>query len=314
MNRRILIFVLMISAFVFTAESFARTTVMPFGRPRAVNYQNSKGKTYSYYCLVKGQSMGFAVEGPVQVDVRTRAGLYQKDVTAEYQVQVWEEEYLVAAEQFKSKNSGSKVLDSELYPAMYRKMEFESSAGIHNYRLWLVSDNVDTVFVRIYKSQPETISPKKVSMYPLQYFKRVHLYSKKNQTPYYLISNDEGVKLRINGPAEFIVRARANFTEEMVGRIGFTISMFENGSEINTLSATTSKSLTMAYQDYTGVVPSRPTEFIVEVPSGSHTYDFLLKESTAETISIRFSLPKQESDQDIDQDIQGIEDDNEEEE
>lgn len=300
MYRKILIVIILLASTIITPQALARTTVMPFGRPRAVDYENSKGKAYVYYCLVKEQSMGFAVEGPVQVDIRTRAGLSKKDITADYQVQVWEDEYLITAEKFKSKYSGNKMLNSELYPALYRKVEFESPGGVHNYRLWLVSENIDTVFVRIYKSEATTTIPKKISMYPLEYFKRVHLYSKKNQTPYYLISKDDGVKLRINGPAQFIIRARANFTTEMVGRIGYTISMFEDGSEVDTFSATTSKSLTMAYQDYTGVVPSKPTEFIVNVPVGIHTYDFLLKESAAETISVRFSLPKQDIGVEID--------------
>jgi hypothetical protein len=138
-------------------------------------------------------------------------------------------------------------------------------------------------------------------MFPLEYFKRVHLYSKKNQTPYYLVSNTEGVKLKVNGPAEMIVRARANFTNSMQGRIGYTITMMEGEQEFKTLSATTSKSLTMAYQDYTGVVPSKPTEFIVQIPAGPHTYDFRLKESAAETVSVRFTLPKQDSGTVVDQ-------------
>ena len=50
----------------------------------------------------------------------------------------------------------------------------------------------------------------------------------------------------------------------------------------------------MAYQDYTGVVPSKPTEFIFKAPEGVHVYDFILKESVAETVSIRFSMPKQD--------------------
>jgi hypothetical protein len=297
MGRKLLIYLLLFTGIVMASETMARKTIMPFGRPRAVDYKNTKGKVYTYYCLVKDESMGFAVEGPVQIDIRSRAGLPQPNVTADYQVQVWEDEYLIAAEKFKSKRVESEILNSGLYPAAFRKVTFEAPGGVHNYRLWLVSDNIDTVFVRIYKSESESETPVKVNMYPLEYFKRVHLYSKKNQTPYYLVTKDKGVKLKITGPASFIVRARANFTTDMDGRIGYTLSMMEDGQEINTLSATTSKSLTMAYQDYTGVVPSRPTQFVVEVPAGNHTYNFLLKESAAETVSIRFNVPKQDMDE-----------------
>jgi hypothetical protein len=294
MNRKLIIYILLLASLTMASEIYARKTITPFGRPRAVDYRNPSGKVYTYYCLENSKSLGFAVEGPVKVDVRTRAGLIKPEITADYQIQVWEGEYLIAAEKFKSKKVDSEILNSNLQPAAFRRISFEVPAGIHNYRLWLVSENIDTVFIRIYKSVSENDKPRKVSMYPLEYYKRVHLYSKRNQTPYYLISKDEGVKLRIVGPAEFIVRARANFSENMDGRIGYTITMYENEEEVNTFSATTSKSLTMAYQDYTGVVPSRPTQFIVEVPPGNHTYNFLLKESAAQTVSLRFTLPKQD--------------------
>lgn len=297
MNRSLLIYLLLSASLLMTSDAIARKTITPFGRPVSAEFRNPDGKVYTYYCLVNGQSLGFAVEGPIKVDIRTRAGLAKSEITAEYQIQVWEGEYLVAAEKFKSKKIDAEILNSGLHPAAYRRVSFEVPAGVHNYRLWLVSENIDTVFTRIYRSESENEKPRTVSMYPLEYYKRVHLYSKRNQTPYYLISKDQGVKLRIVGPAEFIVRARANFSEDMDGRIGYTISMFEDDEEVNTLSATTSKSLTMAYQDYTGVVPSRPTQFIVEVPAGNHTYNFMLKESAAQTISIRFTIPKQDEDE-----------------
>jgi len=298
MNRKSLIYAFILLALAMAVSVSARQTVTPFGRPRVASFDNYKGKSFKYFCLVKGQSMGFAVEGLADIDIRTRAGLTQPNVTADYQIQVWEEEYLVVADKFRSKKIDAEMIGSDLHPAAYRKVNFEAPAGVHNYRLWLVSENVDTVFIRIYRSDPSGERPAKVSMFPMEYFKRVHLYSKKNQTPYYLVNKDSGVKLKIDGPTEMIVRTRANFTNAMEGRIGFTISIMEDDQEISTLSATTSKSLTMAYQDYTGVVPSKPTEFIIDVPAGSHTYNFLLKESVAETVSIRFSLPKQENEND----------------
>jgi len=298
MYRRFVIFSIVFLLVALMAEVSARKTVAPFGRPRMVAFDNYSGKTYTYYCLVKEQAMGFAIEGPADVDIRTRAGLTKPNVTADYQIQVWEDEYLVAADKFKSKKIDGEINGSNLFPAAFRRVSFKAPSGVHNYRLWLVSDNIDTVFLRIYKSEVEGDVAPKVTMYPLEYFKRVHLYSKKNQTPYYLVNKSEGVKLKVTGPADLIIRTRANFTNDLDDRIGYTLVMMEDDQEINTLSATTSKSLTMAYQDYTGVVPSKPTEFVVDIPAGNHTYNFLLKESAAETVSIRFSLPKQEDQND----------------
>lgn len=278
--------------FLITVQAGARTLITPFGRPETGEFDNHSGKTSTYYRLVIGQSLGFGVEGPAEIDVRSRAGLPGKNVQAEYQVQVWEDEYLVGAEKFRSKAIDAVMLKSDLLPAAYRKLTFSAPAGVHNYRLWLVSENIDTVFVRIYKSDQNVNAPVANAMHLLQYKRLVHLYSKKNQTPYYLIDAKEGADLKVTGPMEIIIRCRANFTTDMDGRIGYTISVYENGKEVNTLSATTSKSLTMAYQDYTGVVPSKPAQFIMKVPEGNHTYKFLLKESAAETVSLRFSMPK----------------------
>jgi hypothetical protein len=272
----------------------ARETITPLGRPRMVGFDNDKGRVWRYYCLEKGESMGLAVEGPVTVDLRTRAGLPRENIQAEYQIQVWESEYLIAAEKFKSKAVEAVMENSALFPAAFRRVSFDVPAGVHNYRLWLVSDNIDTVFVRLYKSDLSEEEPEEVDLQLMSYSRQVHLYSKKNQTPYYLVDESGGAKLKVTGPADIIIRARANFTASMEGRIGYTIGMMENDREVQALSATTSKSLTMAYQDYTGVVPSRPTEFIISVPAGVHVYDFVLKESAAPTVSIRFSIPSQD--------------------
>jgi hypothetical protein len=296
MNRRRVVFIVIFLILLASAVKALsdRKTFTPFGRPKTVKFDSGKGKTYTYFGLIKGKSMGFAVEGPAKVDIRSRAGLTGQNVIAEYQIQVWEGEYLIRADKFRTKYVEAKFVDNNLVPAAYRNTQFDVPLGVHNYRLWLVSDNIDTVFVRLYRSVPVEGEPVKVTMRPLEYNRKVHLYSKKNQTPYYLVDKQSGVKLKVAGPVDLIVRARANFTQDIDGRIGYTISVSEEQKEVETLSATTSKSLTMAYQDYTGVVPSRPTQFIVKVPEGTHIYNFLLKKSAAETVSIRFSLPKQD--------------------
>ena len=294
MKRSLPCFIIAFLILMLSINALARNTITPFGRPETVGFDNYKGRIYTYYCLAKGQSMGFAVEGPARVDIKSRAGLKSENIRAEYQVQVWEGEYLTSAEKFRSKIIDADLNDTDLLPAASRDFGFDVPSGIHNYRLWLVSENIDTVFIRIYRSGLSDNNQPEANMNLLGYKRQVHLYSKKNQTPYYLIDRNEGARIKVTGPVNLIVRCRANFTTAMDGRIGYTISVLEDGKEVKTLSATTSKSLTMAYQDYTGVVPSKPTEFIFEAPEGVHVYDFILKESAAETVSLRFSMPKQD--------------------
>ncbi len=294
MKRNPIYLILFLMVVLTAVDVAARNTITPFGRPKSVGFDNYKGRVYTYFCLAKGQSMGFAVEGPAQVDIKSRAGLISENIRAEYQVQVWEDEYLVAAKKYRSKLIDARMKNTDLLPAASRDFSFEAPSGIHEYRLWLVSENIDTVFVRLYRSELTDDRPAEIDMHLLSYKRQVHLYSKKNQTPYYLVDKNEGTRLKVTGPANLIIRSRANFTSSMDGRIGYTLSVMEDGKEVKTLSATTSKSLTMAYQDYTGVVPSKPTEFIFEVPAGNHIYNFILKESAAATVSIRFSMPKQD--------------------
>lgn len=268
-------------------------SITPFGRPRQVQFDAGKGKTYVYYALVKGQSLGFSAEGPAIVEIRSRAGLTGPTVQADYQVQVWNGEYLVHAEKHKAKLADGKFIGSALVPASARSFQFDLPLGMQNYRLWLVSENVDTLFVRIAAEKLAAESAPPITLWPLEYNRKVYLYSKKNQTMYYLIDQNKGLKLKVAGPIDLIMTARANFTSELDGRIGYSIAVTENGKELKVCSATVEKSMTTAYQDLTGVVPSQPEEFIISVPAGTHILDFKLKESEAQTISLRFSLPKQ---------------------
>jgi hypothetical protein len=300
MKRALIIVQISLFAFALASIAFCQEQVLstqksitPFGRPAEVAFDAGKGKSFKYFKLAKGQSMGFAVEGPTTVELRSRAGLRGPKFVAEYQIQVWEGEFLTHADKFKSKLVSAKITNTNLLPANAEIARFEVPAGVHNYRLWLVSDNVDTAFVRIFVNKPGTEADTKVSLWPLEYSKLVHLYSKKNQTAYYLIDNKKGVKVKLTGPLNLTVTARANFSADMLGRIGYSISVSEDGKELQMLKATTSKSLSMAYQDLSGVVPSQPSDFILKIPAGTHVLNFMLKESEAETISIRFSLPEQ---------------------
>jgi hypothetical protein len=298
--RHILIFI-RISIFVFILYGIAvsqeqvlstQKAITPFGRPGEVVFDAGKGKTYKYFKLAKGQSMGFAVEGPTSVEIRSRAGLRGPKSTANYQIQVWEGEFLAHADVLKSKLVSAKLSGTNLLPANAEITRFDVPAGVHNYRLWLVSENVDTVFVRIFVNKQGT-NGDKISLWPMEYKKLVHLYSKKNQTAYYLMDNSKGVKIKLTGPLNLTVTARANYSPDMEGRIGYSISVMEDGKELQVLKTTTSKSLSMAYQDFSGVVPSQPSDFVLKIPEGTHVLHFILKESEAETISIRFSLPEQ---------------------
>ena len=299
--RRALIFIqislltLVLVNLAFTQEQILSTqkSITPFGRPGEVAFDAGKGKAYKYFKLAKGQSMGFAVEGPTSVEIRSRAGLRGPKFVADYQIQVWEGEYLAHADKLKSKLVSAKITGTNLLPANAELTRFDVPAGVHNYPLWLVSDNVDTAFVRIFVNKPGTGADSKVSLWPLEYHKLVHLYSRKNQTSYYLMDNTKGVKIKLTGPLNLTVTARANYSADMEGRIGYSISVMEDGKELQVLKSTTSKSLSMAYQDLSGVVPSQPSDFVLKIPAGTHVLNFILKESEAETISIRFSLPEQ---------------------
>ena len=95
MNCRQTIYILITLFLVsFVIEvSAGKSTIVPFGRPATVKFNSPNGKVYTYYSLAKGQSMGFAIEGPSLMEIRSRAGLTGDNVIAEYQIQIWEEEY-----------------------------------------------------------------------------------------------------------------------------------------------------------------------------------------------------------------------------
>lgn len=130
MYRKLVIFSFVFVFSMLMAEASARKNVTPFGRPAMVTFDNNSGKAYTYYCLVKGQSMGFAVEGPADIDIRTRAGLLKPEVTADYQIQVWEDEYLIAAEKFKSKKIDGELKNSNLFPSAFRSVTLQAPVFI----------------------------------------------------------------------------------------------------------------------------------------------------------------------------------------
>jgi hypothetical protein len=93
------------------------------------------------------------------------------------------------------------------------------------------------------------------------------------------------------GPTRVKVTARLNFDATMKSEQPYNIAVLEGSNRIMKKSLSTTKSLGITYQEWKDVVPGKTDIFYIDVTGGEHTYKFSLEETSAQSVSLKFSIP-----------------------
>ena len=139
-----------------------------------------------------------------------------------------------------------------------------------------------------------SVQSSSVSLTPVEYEKVVIAVLKEKPVSYYTCTSNKAVKVRVIGPTKLKVETRLNYETNMKGKQKYHLTIEENGKLISRPALESIKSLTVTYQDLKTVVPGESRVFYLDIPTGQHTYSFKLGESIANSVSLRFSIPKKD--------------------
>lgn len=252
-------------------------------------FLKSDGKKYKYFILEQNQGIDFDISGPTRAKIRVRPGLEGGIKSADFEIQVWQGDKLIAgrkANSLKSKlNSDTKGIDIGLA----RDIFFKVPKGKHSYKIKVVSSNVKKSYVRFYQEKKKK-KPKYVTYKPSEFDKTVKLKSSKSDITYYLIDRDGGVGMSVIGPAQIHIYCRANFDKTIKEKSKFGLGVYENGEVVKKHTGIAKKSLKTIYSDRTDLIPSTLHKYTLSVPSGKHNYTFKKENSAAPTLAIRFKI------------------------
>ncbi len=253
---------------------------------------NTGGKEKTYYLASPRNPLEIEVDGPGKLVCLTRLVFPSvSGGTERYVISVSEGDKGLKRLTTQTEKSNATTRTQGEVLGRIRKTSLVIPEGTHKYRVAVEGTLGNGVLVKL------LFTPKKgksnlVSMEPLSYDKVVTALVKEKLITYYVSSKKQQVHLRIIGPTKLKVAARLNYDASMKGGQRYSLAVTENNKRVVLKALATTKSAGTEYREWKDVVPGKPNSFYVTVPSGEHQYSFSLEEGLAKSVSLKFSIPK----------------------
>lgn len=285
--------------FVFMVSyTQAQTTKKRY--PKPINYHQKvmtrvSDKTRNYYAFSKDECAEVLVTGPgtLRVITRGRFTVNDKDkikTNVQYTVDGGGVEEVKSSRIPRSKKAYYLEENADA-PAAMRDFEIELGRGDHSI-CFMLGDISNPVAARFIFYPAKVKKQKWMSYSPINTDTPVDLVSHETTTKYYRFSEDMPMKVQVKGPAELRVMTRVENHYHMKGRINYRLQVTENGEVINTYHLSSRRSEVTTYLEDDSLVPGKACEFIINVPSGKHTYEIAPLDKDKVTILGRVLIPE----------------------
>ena len=293
MNRRYVMIALLLCANLLVAGKKKTVTLVPLNGTPVTIVVNEKEK--EYYTLSPRNPVKLQVDGPGKLEVISRLKLSRDNADVQkYSVRVTEGKNTLKVQSTQTDKSDATFKLSQDVASKSRKFSLTIPDGSFTYEFFL-DDTPAEAAVR-FLLEPAKGRRNLVAIEPLSYDKIVTAKINENLIAYYVASRERGVQFRVVGPTRVEVNARLNYDQTMKGEQKYSLLVTEAGKQVAQKLLQTSKSVGLAYEDWKEVVPGKPNSVSITVPEGEHTYQITLGESIAQSVSLKFSIPKKDLD------------------
>jgi len=254
-------------------------------------------KSRSYYSLNHEKASVISLRGPGILRVLTR-GRFVPDADAKIKYEIF---YTIdGGEQQNERMNGVVRSKKATYskgtlgePGQLEDFEIELERGDHTIEFLL--DNLEVPVAARYKFTPTKAKKREWIAYcPMQPSEPVDLISRETTVNYYRFSQENPLKVEVNGPTILRVLTRIENHYHMKGRILYRLQVAENEKVINTYQLSSRRSDIAVYKDDTDLIPGKACEFIIDVPKGKHTYEIIPLDQDKSTVLGRLLLPKKD--------------------
>ncbi|HYQ86153.1 MAG TPA: hypothetical protein VES59_02815 [Bacteroidota bacterium] len=291
---KIVRFTLVVLLFVpnlLSAAGRSSITLIPIkGRPVMVLIN---GNEKEYYLLTPLEPIGVRIDGPGRLSVMSRLKLPKGNAEAQkYTILIKEGNNTVSAHTTQTDASDAVLRSSNDVLGKSRKFSLNVPEGSFSYKISLEDTPFDAVIKLLF--QPSKGTNKLVAIEPLSYDRIVTATIAENLIAYYVSSKDRPVQFRAVGPTQVQISTRLNYDEKMKGAQKYSVVFREGKTIVAQRPLETTKSVGLSYQEWKEVVPGKVNSLLLEVPAGQHTYEVTLSETSAKSVSLRFSVPEKD--------------------
>ena len=286
---------LLLIVFLFTflgaeAQGKSNVVLLPEGAPAAL--LSVGGKEIQYFQLTRSGEIKLIVDGPAELTILSRLG-YPTGASGSqtYTLEIAENGKVFTTHTSTTEKSDGLFKDTTIAAGKSRKWTVTVPRGRHGFQFLLQGTSAAPVFLRfLANSQAGSVSW--VSVTPLSYTRVATAMVKEKPVLYFVATTQGEVRLRVVGPLQLRISSRLSFDARMTGEQNYAVLVLEKAKNIVTEPLSTPKSAGVVYTDWKEMVPGESQIFTMEVPSGEHTYSFLLGKGIAQSVALRFFIPK----------------------
>jgi len=251
------------------------------------------GKSYKYYPLSVDQSSVLTTRGPGKLKIITRGYLNsqsgsQLDYVIYYRINGGKK----VKSEFNSVKSDNKAAFQNVslgFPTVGENVIIELSRGEHTIELWSGSEN-SRINIRVLFTETKEKKIDWVSLSPMYPNEPVSLVSNEDVVSYFRYSTAKPLKIRITGPTILRVLNRAEFDYKMKGKLNYRVEVKEDNKLRNTYMLCSDRSDVTKYKKDGKRTPGKANEIVINVPSGTHTYEIITLDKYS--ILARILFPK----------------------
>ncbi|MBI5059172.1 hypothetical protein HZB60_05235 [candidate division KSB1 bacterium] len=256
------------------------------------------GKLREYYQLDASAPIEITIKGPAKLRLLSRVVLPSATDTADYSYVVdrkgGSKSLTVKHTSFRSEKTAFSG-QQEGAVAESRTRTLDVPAGEQTYVISLPGTSPQRLLFRFGRNTDSFDGSKVVAMTPSEFTTQADLLTKEETLTYYRVGPGDRVVLNLVGPVTLKVLARIEFDPTMNGKQKWKVAVWEDGAVKSTYGLSAAKSEATSYKLTSTLVPSAAEVFYIDVPPGSHRYEFALPEDQRSCL-MRYLLPQRQLD------------------
>jgi hypothetical protein len=258
---------------------------------------NVEGKPLKYYFLDSQKDAEISIKGPGKLKIISRCQfLPSSKEKLDYEIVYAIDGGANQSLKFKGIKRSDKAtfLNGTLgVPGQNRESEIDLGRGNHTLSFRL-KENSPGVAVRYVFTPTKEKRREWIEFFSAKSAEIVELIANESPVSYYRFSSENPLTVEVIGPTELRVFTRVEFKYNMRGVVNYRIQVKNGNKIINTYQLQGKRSEVTTYKKEKDIIPSKASEFIINVPEGKQVYEFIPLDKDKNTILARFMLPKKD--------------------
>ena len=256
---------------------------------------NISGKSLRYYPTSVDEASILTVRGPGKLKIITRGQLNSTinkslNYVVYYRINGGQK-IKVDFNEVKPDNNAYFQDASLGYPSVGENINVELSRGENTVEVWSGSTN-PKAYIRNLFTETKEKKVDWVKLSPMYPNEPVSLVTNEDVVSYFRYFSSKSLKIKVTGPTILRVLNRVEFDYKMKGKINYRIEVKEDKKVKNTYMLSADRSDVTRYKKDGKKTPGKANEIMINVPSGTHTYQLLPLDNC--TILARILFPKKD--------------------